>query len=130
MTQRNGKVSFKTICGKWEGETLPQIILHFKQLEKCQREYYPGNLNSSNFLYFPSKKEPVAILNVANFRRKNLVVFHDVKIIRIYFSFHTYVSYICWQEDFIQEYVEIKNFFYNIWRFLRMAKINHSNSNC
>ena len=122
MTQRNGKVSVKIICGKWEGETLPQIILHFKKLEKCQRKYYPGNLNSSNFLYFPSKKEPVAILNVANFRRKNLVVFHDVKIIRIYFSFHTYVPYICWQEDFIQEYVEIKKFFITFEGFFEWQK--------
>ena len=28
MTQSNGKVSVKTFCGKWEGETLPKI-LHF-----------------------------------------------------------------------------------------------------
>ena len=28
MTQRNGKVSVKTFCGKWEGETLTKI-LHF-----------------------------------------------------------------------------------------------------
>ena len=95
MTQRNGKVFVKTFCGKWEGETLPQIILHFKHLEKCQSECYPGNLNSSNVLYFSSEKEPVVILKVINFRRKNLVIFHDVKIITIYFPFHTYVSYIC-----------------------------------
>ena len=122
MTQRNGKVSVKTFYGKWEGETLPQIILHFKQLEKCQSEYYPGNLNSSNVLYFSSEKEPVVILKVTNFRRKNLVIFHDVKIIRIYFSFHTYVSYTCWQEDFSQEYVEIQKFFITFEGFFEWQK--------
>ena len=26
MTHSNGKVSVKTFCGKWEGETLPKIL--------------------------------------------------------------------------------------------------------
>ena len=54
MTLRNGKVqnkkfkrtfefSIKTLCRKWEW------FFIFKQLENCQNEYYPDNLNLTNF---------------------------------------------------------------------------------
>ena len=32
---------------------------------------------------------------MANFLRKNLTIFHDVKKIEIYFPYNTFVSYIC-----------------------------------
>ena len=35
------------------------------------------------------------ILKTANFLRKNLTIFHDVKKIEIYFPYNTFVSYIC-----------------------------------
>ena len=45
---------------------------------------------------------------MTNFWRKNVVIFHDIKKIGIYFSFDTFVSYIRWLEDFFQEHVEIE----------------------
>ena len=37
------EVSIKLFCRKWEGETPPKWLFLFKQLEKCQNEYYPYN---------------------------------------------------------------------------------------
>ena len=39
------EVSIKTFCRTWERETLPQWFFIFKQLDKCQNEYYSDNLN-------------------------------------------------------------------------------------
>ena len=36
--------SIETFCRKWEGEILPKLFFIFKQLEKCQNEYYPESL--------------------------------------------------------------------------------------
>ena len=47
---RNLKVaSIITFCKKREGETLPKLFFIYKQLEKCQNEYYPNNLNLISF---------------------------------------------------------------------------------
>ena len=48
------EVSVKTFCRKWEGEFLPKLFFIFKQLEKCQNEYYPNNLNLIRFCSFTS----------------------------------------------------------------------------
>ena len=60
MTLKNGKVqykgnwkffkqtfevSIKEFCRKWERETLPKWFFIYKQLDKCQNEYSPGNRN-------------------------------------------------------------------------------------
>ena len=37
-------VSIKTFWRKWEGETLPKWFFIYKQLSKCQNEYYFKNL--------------------------------------------------------------------------------------
>ena len=51
----------------------------------------------------------------------------------IYFSYKTFVSYICWKGDFFFKnavYQDgIKNIFYDIWRVFQMAKIKDTNSN-
>ena len=36
--------SIETFCRKWEEEILPKLFFIFKQLEKCQNEYYPESL--------------------------------------------------------------------------------------
>ena len=43
------EVSIKTFCRKWEVETLPKRFFIFKELKKCQNEYYPYNLNLISF---------------------------------------------------------------------------------
>ena len=43
------EVSIKIFCWKWEGENLPKRFFIYKQLEKCQIEYYSDNLNLKRF---------------------------------------------------------------------------------
>ena len=43
------EVSIKIFCRKWEGENLPKWFFIYKQLEKCQIEYYSDNLNLKRF---------------------------------------------------------------------------------
>ena len=71
------EVSIKIFPRKWEGETLAKWFFIYKQLEKCQNEYYPDNPNLISFwrrilaslhiLMFPIsllKKESVIILKM------------------------------------------------------------------
>ena len=44
-------ISIKTFCRKWEREALPKRFFIFKQLGKCQNEYYPYDLNLIGFYY-------------------------------------------------------------------------------
>ena len=87
-----------------------QMILHFKQLEKYQNEYYPDNLNLS-FLqiyllarsivpHFSAKKESVIILKMKN------VFLYDFK------KTHLFLILVN-KEIFFQEYteMELKRFF-------------------
>ena len=71
------EASIKILCRKWEGETLPKSFFIYKQLDKCQNEYYPDNPNlirffqtnlfpSSNIPYFSAKEESVIILKMTN----------------------------------------------------------------
>ena len=48
---RNLKVAsfYHNILQKREGETLPKLFFIYKQLDKCQNEYYPNNLNLISF---------------------------------------------------------------------------------
>ena len=47
--KKPSKVSIKTRFRKLEGETLPKWFFIYKQLEKCQNEYYSDNINLINF---------------------------------------------------------------------------------
>ena len=101
----------------------------FKQLEKCQNQYFHDNLNLISFCprtslhvpHFSTKKESVIILKMTNFWRINLAIFHDIKKVEIYFPYGAFVSRI--YKD------GIKNIFNKNWRIFRIAKIKHSNSN-
>ena len=41
--------SIKIFCWKWEGENISKGFFIYKQLDKCQNEYYPDNINSVSF---------------------------------------------------------------------------------
>ena len=43
------EVSIKFFCRKWERETFPKWFFIYKQLDKCQNEYYPDNGNIISF---------------------------------------------------------------------------------
>ena len=66
------EVFIKTFCRKWEVETLRKWLFVYKQLEKCQSEYYTDNLNWVKFCrhtslhvpHFTPKKESVIILKI------------------------------------------------------------------
>ena len=45
--------------------------------------------------HFSTKIESVIILKMKNFQRDNLAIFHDLKIVDIYFPYNTFVSNIC-----------------------------------
>ena len=44
------EVCIKLFCWKWEGETLTKWFFIYKQLDKCQNEYYPENPNLISFM--------------------------------------------------------------------------------
>ena len=44
------EVSIKIFCWKWERETLTKWFFIYKELDKCQNEYYPDNPNLISFL--------------------------------------------------------------------------------
>ena len=41
--------SIKIFCWEWEGENISKGFFIYKQLDKCQNEYYPDNINSVSF---------------------------------------------------------------------------------
>ena len=136
------EVLIKTFWRKWKGQTLPKWTFIFKQLEKCQNEYYPGNLNLISFCIrtsLPVLIFPISLLKrnhiETNFwrkfchfpwRQKYRVFFINTNLFLIFDS----------KEIFFQEYIEMEllfllllNIFHNIRRYFRMAKLKHSNSN-
>ena len=72
MVLRNGKtkvrsakvlkqifdVFIKTFCREWGGEIFPKWLFIYKQLEKCQNEYYNDNLNWVSFC----RRSPLHVL--------------------------------------------------------------------
>ena len=106
------------------GRIPPKMILIFKQLEKYQNDHYPDNLNlicfsshiSFKLLTFPissTKKESVIVLQMTNFLKKNLAIFHDVKEIDINFSYNIFVYYVYLEGEYFKGYIEmeLKKFF-------------------
>ena len=102
----------------------PKMILIFKQLEKYQNYHYPDNLNLISFsshisfklLTFPissTKKESVIVLQMTNFLKKNMAIFHDVKEIDINFSYNIFASYVYLEGKYFKGYIEmeLKTFF-------------------
>ena len=109
---------------KMGGRIPPKMILIFKQLEKYQNDHYPDNLNlicfsshiSFKLLTFPissTKKESVIVLQMTNFLKKNLAIFHDVKEIDINFSYNIFVYYVYLEGEYFKGYIEmeLKTFF-------------------
>ena len=87
------------------------------QLEKCQNEHYPDNLNLIHFCSLTSLKLVMFPISV---RKRNLWSFwkwltSEEKIWgyfmtsrkEIYFSYNKFLSYICWQGDFFHKYIEM-----------------------
>ena len=63
------EVSIKFFCRKWERETFPKWFFIYKQLDKCQNEYYPENPNITRFC----RRTSLHVLMFPNFLlKKNL----------------------------------------------------------
>ena len=72
---------------------MPKRILFWQsKFNKLLQTY---QLSRTNIPHFTTKKEPVIILKMTNIWRENLAIFYNVKKIDIYFSFNTFVSYVC-----------------------------------
>ena len=129
------EIFIKTLCRKWEEETLPKWSFIYKQLEKWQNECYTDNLDWVRFcrltFLYVLMRESVTILKIANIWRKNLVIFQDVKKLKcIFLIAHLFLIFVNKESFFSRIYRDgIKKLFHDIWRNFRTAKIKHSNSN-
>ena len=150
MALWNGKVqdkkfkSFKTniwsfyqnILQKMRRRNSSQMIPQIKQLEKCQNEYYTDNLNLISFSSHTSLQLlmfPIALLKRSlwsywkwqTFEGKIWPFFMTCKNRDLFFH-NTFASYVCWEENFFQEYIELelKTFFIIFERLFEWQKQN------
>ena len=115
----------------------PWMILHFQATTKMpkwilswQLEYnrflQSYLLTTSNVPHFATKKESMIMFQMTNFWRKNLDIFHEVKIKRFIFLItHLFVIFVD-KETFFQEYIEMesKTFFIIFEGFFKWQKQN------
>ena len=117
------EVSIKTFYRKWEGESHPKWFLIYKQFERCQNECQPDNLNLICFCRRTSLHVlmfPISLLKWNLWSHWKWQTFEG-KVWQFFmtsenrdlFSWNTFVSYICLQGNFFQEYIamELKLFF-------------------
>ena len=103
---------------------MPKRILSWQpEFDKCSQSYLAATFNVP---HFATKKESMIMFQMTNFWRKNLDIFHEVKVKRFIFLITHLLVIIVDKETFFQEYIEVesKTFFIIFEGFFKWQKQN------
>ena len=103
---------------------MPKRTLSWQpEFNKCSQSYLGATFNVP---HFATKKESMIMFQMTNFWRKNLDIFHEVKVKRFIFLITHLLVIIVDKEIFFQEYIEMesKTFFIIFEGFFKWQKQN------